>query len=155
MIIDLVESMSPMLEDAEHSGMTSGFGVPRRKSIKAGDAKGVAEGTANDDEENEFDLLSLEGIEIKKHAVLSRKMKFKSIDAFEAWLVNELAERIAVAKNRVIRNRLDGVAPDGGSAIAARHCHRQHSDRTEVHRRGYSRNVCTAERQGRTRYLRE
>ena len=98
--------------------MTSGFGVPRRKSIKAGDAKGVAEGTANDDEENEFDLLSLEGIEIKKHAVLSRKMKFKSIDAFEAWLVNELAERIAVAKNRVIRNRLDGVAPDGGSAIA-------------------------------------
>ena len=56
MIIDLVESMSPMLEDAEHSGMTSGFGVPRRKSIKAGDAKGVAEGTANDDEENEFDL---------------------------------------------------------------------------------------------------
>lgn len=118
MIIDLVESMSPMLEDAEHSGMTSGFGVPRRKSIKAGDAKGVAEGTANDDEENEFDLLSLEGIEIKKHAVLSRKMKFKSIDAFEAWLVNELAERIAVAKNRVIRNRLDGVAPDGGSAIA-------------------------------------
>ena len=112
MIIDLVESMSPMLEDAEHSGMTSGFGVPRRKSIKAGDAKGVAEGTANDDEENEFDLLSLEGIEIKKHAVLSRKMKFKSIDAFEAWLVNELAERIAVAKNRVIRNRLDGVAPE-------------------------------------------
>ena len=118
MIIDLVESMSPMLEDAEHSGMTSGFGVPRRKAIKQGDAKGVAEGAANDDEENEFDLLSLEGIEIKKHAVLSRKMKFKSIDAFETWLVNELAERIAVAKNRVIRDRLDGSAPAGGSAIA-------------------------------------
>ena len=117
-IIDLVESMSPMLEDATPSGMTSGFSVPRRKSIKSGDAKGVAEGTANDDEENEFELLSLEGIEIKKHVVLSRKMKFKSIDAFEAWLVNELAERIAVAKNRVIRNRLDGVAPDGGSVIA-------------------------------------
>ena len=58
MIIELVESMSPMLEDAEHSGMTSGFGVPHRKAIKQGDTKGVAEGTANDDEENEFDLLS-------------------------------------------------------------------------------------------------
>lgn len=118
MIIDLVESMSPMLEDAERTGMTSGFGVPRRKAIKQGDAKGVAEGTANDDEENEFDLLSLEGIEIKKHAVLSRKMKFKSIDAFETWLVNELAERIAVAKNTVIKNRLDGTAPSGGSIIS-------------------------------------
>lgn len=117
MIIDLVESLSPMLEDATHSGMVSGFGVPRRKSIKAGDAKGVAEGTANDDEENEFDLLSLEGIEIKKHVVLSRKMKFKSIKAFEDWLVNELAQRIAAAKNRVIRDRLDGTAPAGGSAI--------------------------------------
>lgn len=118
MIIDLVESLCPMLDDAQVTGMTQGFGVPRRKRIVAGDAKGVAEGTANDDEENEFDLLSLEGIEIKKHVVITRKMKFKSIDAFESWLVNELAERVAVAKNRVIRNRLDGVAPAGGSAVA-------------------------------------
>ena len=118
MIIDLVESLCPMLDDAQVTGMTQGFGVPRRKGINAGDAKGVAEGTANDDEENEFDLLSLEGIEIKKHVVITRKMKFKSIDAFESWLVNELAERVAVAKNRVIRNRLDGVAPAGGSAVA-------------------------------------
>ena len=118
MIIDLVESLCPMLDDAQVTGMTQGFGVPRRKSITQGDAKGVAEGTANDDEQNEFDLLSLGGIEIKKHVVITRKMKFKSIDAFESWLVNELAERIAVAKNRVIRNRLDGVAPAGGSAVA-------------------------------------
>lgn len=118
MIIDLVESLSPMLDDAQVTGMTQGFGVPRRKSITKGDANGVAEGTANDDEENEFDLLSLDGIEIKKHVVITRKMKFKSIDAFESWLVNELAARIAVAKNRVIRNRLDGAAPAGGSAVA-------------------------------------
>ena len=118
MIIDLVESLSPMLDDAQVTGMTQGFGVPRRKSITQGDASGVAEGTANNDEENEFDLLSLEGIEIKKHVVITRKMKFKSIDAFESWLVNELAARIAVAKNRVIRSRLDGSAPAGGSAVA-------------------------------------
>ncbi len=55
---------------------------PPQSLLRLATRRGVAEGTANDDEENEFDLLSLEGIEIKKHAVLSRKMKFKSIDAF-------------------------------------------------------------------------
>lgn len=116
-IIELVESMSPMYEDATPSNMTQGFGVPRRTAISQGDATGVAEGTANDDEQNTFDLLTLDGIEIKKHVVISRKMKFKSIDAFESWVINELAQRIAVAKEKVILARLDGSAPAGGSAI--------------------------------------
>ena len=116
MIIDLVEHQSPMYDDAEKTQFTRGFGVPRRKAITAGDAKGVAEGTANtDDEQNGFDLLSLDGIEIKKHVVISRKMQFQSIDAFESWLAQELANRIAVAKEKVIRDRLDGIAPDGGT----------------------------------------
>lgn len=117
-IIDLVESMAPMYDDATPSNMTQGFGVPRRTAIAQGDATGVSEGTANDDEQNTFDLLSLEGIEIKKHVIITRKMKFKSIDAFEDWVVKEIAERIAVAKEAVIRARLDGSAPAGGSAIS-------------------------------------
>lgn len=118
MIIDLVEHQAPMYEDAEKTQFVSGFGVPRRKSITAGDAKGTAEGTANaDDEQNDFDLLSLDGIELKKHVAISRKMKFQSIDAFETWLAQELADRIAVAKDKVIRARLDGTAPDGGTAV--------------------------------------
>lgn len=117
-IIELVESMSPMYEDATPSNMTQGFGVPRRTAISQGDATGVTEGTANDDEQNTFDLLTLDGIEIKKHVVISRKMKFKSIDAFESWVINELAQRIAVAKEKVILARLDGTAPAGGSAIS-------------------------------------
>lgn len=117
-IIDLVESMAPMYDDAQPSNMTQGFGVPRRTAIAQGDATGVAEGTANDDEKNTYDLLTLDGIEIKKHVVMSRKMKFKSIDAFETWVVNELAQRIATAKEAVIRARLDGSAPAGGSAIS-------------------------------------
>lgn len=118
MIIDLVEHQAPMYEDADKTQFVSGFGVPRRKSITAGDAKGVAEGTANsDDEQNAFDLLPLAGIELKKHVVISRKMKFQSIDAFESWLAQELADRIAVAKDKTIRARLDGTAPDGGTAV--------------------------------------
>lgn len=51
-IVELVESDSPMLDDADVSAMTRGFGVPRHKSIDAGDAKGVPEGTANEDEQD-------------------------------------------------------------------------------------------------------
>lgn len=115
-IIELIESEAPMLEDADVSNLVRGFGVPRSKAIKAGDAKGVAEGTANVDEENEFDLLSLDGIEIKKHIVITRKMQFQSIDAFASWVTKHLAERIRVAKERNIMARLDGTAPEGGSA---------------------------------------
>ena len=117
-IIELVESMSPMYDDANKTNMTMGFGVPRHKATKQGDAKGVKEGTANDDEQDEFDLLPLPGVEIKKHVVLSRAMKFKSIDAFEAWVVQHLAERIAVGKENVILARLDGTAPSGGSVVS-------------------------------------
>lgn len=117
-IIELVESMSPMYDDANKTNMTMGFGVPRHKAIVQGDAKGVAEAAANDDEKDEFDLLTLSGVEIKKHIVLSRAMKFKSIDAFETWVVQHLSERIAVAKEQVILARLDGSAPSGGSAVS-------------------------------------
>lgn len=117
-IIDLIESQAPMLADAMRSSMVTGFGVPRVKAILAGDAKGVAEGTANADETNEFDMISLDGIEIKKHVVISRKMSWQSIDAFEAWLTQHLADRIMVAKERQIRARLDGTAPEGGSIVS-------------------------------------
>ena len=117
-IIDLIESQAPMLADAMRSSMVTGFGVPRVKAILAGDAKGVAEGTANADETNEFDMISLDGIEIKKHVVISRKMSWQSIDAFEAWLTQHLADRIMVAKERQIRARLDGDAPEGGNIVS-------------------------------------
>lgn len=117
-IAELVESMSPMYDDATKSNMSQGFGVPRHKAITKGDAKGVAEGAANDDEQDEFDLLSLSGVEIKKHIVLSRAMKFRSIDAFENWVVQHLSERIAVGREKLILSRLDGSAPSGGSIVA-------------------------------------
>ena len=117
-IIDLIESQAPMLADAMRSSMVTGFGVTRVKTILAGDAKGVAEGTANVDETNEFDVISLDGIEIKKHVVISRKMSWQSIDAFVAWLTQHLADRIMVAKERQIRARLDGDAPEGGNIVS-------------------------------------
>lgn len=117
-IIELVESMAPMYNDASISGLSQGFSIPRHKATTQGDAKGVAEGTANDDEQDTFDLLTLAGVEIKKHVVISYSMQFRSLEAFETWLVNHLAQRIAVAKEKLILARLDGTAPDGGTAVA-------------------------------------
>ena len=101
-IIGLVESQAPLYADAKKSGMTKGFGVPRHTVIVAGDAAATTEGVANADEQDTFDLLPLDGVEIKKHINITRKMEFQSIEAFEDWVVDHLAARIAVAKETQI-----------------------------------------------------
>ena len=81
MIIDRVKAEAPMLDDAEITSMTEGFAIPVRKTIKAGDAAVVAEGTANADEEDEFVLITMPGLDISKNATMTRRMKFMSIDS--------------------------------------------------------------------------
>lgn len=120
-IVELVESTYPMYADAEKNAMTSGFQIPRHKAIAAGDAAAVAEGAANSDEQDTFDFLPLAGVEIKKHIVISRKMKWQSIQAFEDWVVRHLADRIGVAKETRILAQLDdatyGIA--AGNVVAS------------------------------------
>lgn len=118
-IIELMDGRAPIYQDAYKTYMTQGFGVPRHTGITTGDSSGVTEGTANaNDEQNAFNLLPLDGVEIKKHVVQSRKMKFKSLDAFQTWLVKELGERQIVAKERLCIARMKGSAPEGGTAVA-------------------------------------
>ena len=105
-IVELVESMYPIYNDAQKSAMTQGFEIPRHTAIAQGDAAATNEGAANDDEKDTFDYLPLSGVEIKKHLVISRKMKWQSIDAFEDWIVGHLAERIGVAKETRILSQL-------------------------------------------------
>ena len=123
-IVELVESDYPLYADAEKSAMTSGFQIPRHMAIAAGDAAATAEGVANADEQDTFDYLSLAGVEIKKHIVISRKMKWQSIDAFEDWIVRHISERIGVAKEARILAQLDnatyGIA--AGNVMASVAC---------------------------------
>lgn len=115
-IIELVRSEAPMLDDAEWSFFSRGFGVPRHKSIDAGDADVVDEGTANEnDEQDTFDLLELAGVEIKKHAIMSKKMEIQSIEAFETWLVSHIAKRLRVAAEVYVLKQLN----DTSAGIAA------------------------------------
>ena len=106
-IFELVRSDSPILDDATMTFFSRGFGVPRHTAIAAGDAAVVTEGSANDDEQDTFDLLTLAGVSILKHVVFSKQMEIQSIEAFETWLVEHLAKRIRVAKEKQVLARLN------------------------------------------------
>lgn len=106
-IAELVRVSAPLLADSTLTNFARGFGVPRHKGVTAGDAAATAEGVANDDEQDEFDLLPLDGEEVKKHIEMSKKMQIQSIDAFFNWVTTHLAERIRAAKERIIIARLD------------------------------------------------
>ena len=106
-IVELVESNYPIYADAAKSSMVSGFQIPRHTAIAAGDAAATNEGVANSDEQDTFDYLPLSGVEIKKHIVISRKMKWQSISAFEDWVVKHIADRIGVAKETRILSQLN------------------------------------------------
>lgn len=106
-IKDLVSSMSPMYDDATKSALAEGFRLARHTGITQGDADVTLEGIANDDEIDTFDYVPLSGVEIKKHADVTRKMRFQSIGAFEDWLVTHIGLRILVAKDKIILARLN------------------------------------------------
>lgn len=106
-IKELVSVTAPLYNDATKGGMAQAFDVVRHTAIEAGDADATAEGVANDDEKDTFDVVSLVGVEIKKHAVVTRKMRFQSISAFEDWLVQHIAARILNAKDKIILARLN------------------------------------------------
>jgi HK97 family phage major capsid protein len=106
-IVELVESQYPIYADATKESMTQGFSLVRHTAINQGNAAATDEAAANDDEQDTFSALTLTGVEIKKHIVISRKMQWQSIDAFEDWMVRHIAERIGVAKELHILSRLD------------------------------------------------
>ena len=110
-IVDRVKADAPMIEDAVMTAIEGVFSYPVRTAIAQGDAAVVGEAAANNDEQDTFVLATLTGVDIKKHAIMTRRMKFQSIDAFEGWLVNDISKRIFVAKEKVILARLDGSAP--------------------------------------------
>ncbi len=118
-IAELVRATAPMLADSTLTNFSRGFGVPRHKAVTAGDAKVTAEGAANDDEKDDFDLLALDGEEVKKHIEMSKKMQIQSIDAFYTWVTTHLADRIRAAKERIIIERLndDNVGMSSGNKI--------------------------------------
>lgn len=106
-IISLIDNTAVLWGDINKQSFPHEYEIPRHKSIDKGDAAKTDEGKApTDDEQNTFDTLKLEGVEIKKTVKMSRRMAVQSIASFEQYLISEISARLSVACNAHAHARL-------------------------------------------------
>lgn len=106
-IISLIDNTAVLWGDMPKQNFPHQFEIIRHKSIDAGDAAQTAEGAApTDGEQNTYDTLKFEGVEIKKTLKMSRRMAVQSVDSFKSYLVKEIAARLSVACNTHAHARL-------------------------------------------------
>ena len=99
-IISLIDNTAVLYGDIHKDNFPNQFELIRHKGIAKGDAAQTNEGDApTDDEQNEFDNITLTGEEIKKTVKMSRKMAVQSVSGFEQYIINETGARLAVAAN--------------------------------------------------------
>ncbi len=96
-IWDLIEDQHSILGDITMYRTGTILEVAKRTEISQGDAKSVNENAANDDEVNTFAKVTLSGKDFSKHVNISYAMAKMSVDSFEAFLTNEIADRIGAA----------------------------------------------------------
>ena len=97
-IWDLVEEKHAILGDITIYRTGTILEVAKRTAIAAGDAATVSEGAApSDDENNTFAKVTLSGKDFAKAVEISYALGIMSIDGFEQFIVNEIAERLGAA----------------------------------------------------------
>ena len=93
-IWDLVSGEHAILEDITIYRTGTVIEINKHTEIKKGRAKVVAQGAANDDEENTILKVTLSGKDFSKSVELSYAMAKMSIEAFEDYLKNEIATNL-------------------------------------------------------------
>lgn len=107
-IISLIDSSATLFGDVHRDNFAHVYEIPRHTGITTGDAAKTNEGAAPaNDEQNGFDVVTINGDEIKKTVKMSRKMQVQSIAAFESYIINETAGRLAHAAELMIIDTLD------------------------------------------------
>lgn len=101
-IYSTMEEAHPLLKDVQVLRTGAVISIVKHTAIVAGDAKEVAEGVANEDEQNTFVNVTLSGKDFSKHVDFSYRLGKMSIPAFEQYLVKEIADRIGAAMTRDI-----------------------------------------------------
>ena len=106
-IISLIDNTAVLWGDMPKYNFPHQFEIIRHTGIAAGDAAQTAEGVApTNDEQNTFDTLKFEGVEIKKNLKMSRRMAVQSVESFKSYLVSEIAARLSVGCNAHAHARL-------------------------------------------------
>ena len=97
-IWDLIEGKHAILGDITIYRTGTILEVAKRTAIAAGDAATVSEGSApSDDENNTFAKVTLSGKDFAKTVEISYALGIMSIDGFEQFIVNEIADRLGAA----------------------------------------------------------
>lgn len=106
-IISLIDNTAVLYGDIHRSNLSGQFEISRHVSITKGDAAKTDEGAAPADvEQNEYDVITLPGEEIKKTVEMSRKMAVQSLSGFQQYIIDEVSARLAVACNAFSHTRL-------------------------------------------------
>ena len=92
-IIDLIGEAHPIVADVYRLDSHTAITIPVAKAIKA-DAGKTAEGAAANELEIEFTNVNLSGEDYTANVKLTYMMANMAIPAFEAYLVNQIAERL-------------------------------------------------------------
>ena len=97
-IWDLIENNHSIVGDITTYRTGTILEVAKRTAIAAGDAATVSEGAApSDDENNTFAKVTLAGKDFAKDVEISYALGIMSIDGFEQFIVNEIADRLGAA----------------------------------------------------------
>lgn len=97
-IWDLIEEKHSILGDITIYRTGTILEVAKRTAIAAGDAATVAEGAAPaNDENNTFAKVTLSGKDFAKAVEISYALGIMSIDGFEQFITNEIADRLGAA----------------------------------------------------------
>ena len=106
-IISLIDNTAVLYGDIHRSNLSGQFEISRHVSITKGDAAKTDEGAEPTDvEQNEYDVITLTGEEIKKTVEMSRKMAVQSLSGFQQYIIDEVSARLAVACNAFSHTRL-------------------------------------------------
>ena len=120
-IWDLVEEQHSILGDISIYRTGTVLEIPMRTAISAGDAASATEGAApSDDENNTFAKVTLSGKDFAKTVNISYALAEMSIDGFEDYIVNEIAERMgaALAKDVVAQIKSDYYSTGNAKSVA-------------------------------------
>lgn len=97
-----IEEEHPIINDITLYRTGTIMEVSLHTAIVAGDAAVVAQGVANDDEENTFIKVTLSGKDFSKSVEISYALGLMSAPALETYLVKEISDRLGAAIARDI-----------------------------------------------------
>lgn len=115
-IKELMKELHPVLGDVEETTINGIVKYKKHKSITSGDAKYYAETAETEEEQNEFDEITLNGHELAKYVNIKWKLVQMAVDEFIPFIKREIAQRMAAAKaNAVLKgtgtNQPKGIVP--------------------------------------------